>query len=658
MRHVSSDRGYRADIDGLRAVAVLAVALFHGHLGLFPGGFVGVDVFFVISGYLITGIISAEIRAERFSIWRFYERRLRRIGPALAVVVLAVAVFTLLYKTPREANMFGEGVTFVVLMISNFFFFGETGYFGEAANRFALLHTWSLSVEEQFYLFWPPLMVLLFGRLARWRVSLLLTLFALSLIGAEIALELEPMAAFYLAPFRIWELMLGAALALGYVPKIRRSAVAEAAAGLGLAMILFSAVFFEEGMRFPGASALVPTLGTALIIHAGEAGRRTMTSALLSTRPMVFVGLCSYSFYLWHWPALSFASYMTIRPLDMTEALAALAVAFALSVASLYWVERPFRRKSSAAASASEVRGLSTRAVAASMGAAAVAFLGLGILLQETKGLRDRFPDMEALFTEKTNRYGLRIGECADVSGLVPASSQGAIRQTFCRFGDKATEADFLVWGDSHALAFWPAFADAAAETGRSGYLSVLAQCPPLVSTDLVVGYAPDDCRDQNRAVIDIVRELGLKQVVLVASWLGYGGGGEATGTWLAPRLAQTVRALEELGVQVAVTAPAPGYAVNVPSAVFRSRVFDTALPEMVSQQAYFERAGPVLAEFAKWSIRVLPVHDVLCGSGVCAIEMDGIPIYSDTNHLNEYGAKLLKPMAIELLSGASADNQ
>ena len=236
---------YRADIDGLRAIAVLSVAIFHAEIGFFTGGYIGVDIFFVISGYLITNIIVREIGEGRFSYFKFYERRLRRIAPALIVVLAVVTALTMLLKTPKEARFFGESVTYAVLMISNFFFYQETNYFSAPLDTFALLHTWSLSVEEQFYLLWPPILALLFGYAARWTRVAIIALTALSFLSAAVVVSIDKNAAFFLLPFRMWELSLGALIALGVAPRLSTPWMAEAAAALGLVLILSAAVLFD-----------------------------------------------------------------------------------------------------------------------------------------------------------------------------------------------------------------------------------------------------------------------------------------------------------------------------------------------------------------------------------------------------------------------------
>ncbi|HEY8581046.1 MAG TPA: acyltransferase, partial [Beijerinckiaceae bacterium] len=300
---------YRPDIDGLRAIAVLAVVIFHARLGVLPGGFVGVDVFFVISGYLIASIILKEEAEGRFSLARFYERRIRRIFPALFVVVAASAALGALVLTPIDYVAFGRSAVAALAFYSNIYFNRQAGYFAPDAETQPLLHTWSLGVEEQFYVVAPFVLLALQRRAGRWRGPIFAALFAASLGVSAWGVEREAQWAFYLPHARAFELMCGVALAMGLVPAVRDRNMREALAALGMALILGPILLFSAATPFPGFAALAPALGTALLIHTSTPDDRTQIGAVLARRPMVFVGKISYSFYLWHWPLLAFGEY-------------------------------------------------------------------------------------------------------------------------------------------------------------------------------------------------------------------------------------------------------------------------------------------------------------------------------------------------------------
>ena len=340
---------YRPDIDGLRTVAVVPVLLFHAGLGL-SGGFTGVDVFFVISGYLITTLLLGEMDERRFSLLGFYERRARRILPALFTVLIATTVAALLLMTPTDLVSYAKSAASTAGFLANIWFYTQEGYFTEAAELKPLLHTWSLGVEEQYYLLFPPLLwlVLLLGRNRPPAILLALAglaSFALSVQGAIDA----PKAAFYLPHYRVWELLLGSGLALatarGWLARPARHAWLAAAAGLaGLAMIAAAALLYGPETRFPGAAALLPCLGAALVIWSGTSPR-TPAARLLALPPLVWIGKLSYSLYLWHWPIIAFAVYRKGEDLAASEGLACLALALVLSALSWRLVEQPFRNR-------------------------------------------------------------------------------------------------------------------------------------------------------------------------------------------------------------------------------------------------------------------------------------------------------------------------
>ena len=347
-RSEASTGGYRPDIDGLRAVAVLSVLLFHAGFGAFRFGFIGVDIFFVVSGYLISGLIFGEIKSGEFSFSSFYKRRIVRIIPALSVMTLFVLAFGVIRLFPSELMKLAKSALASATGTSNIFFFLHTNYFEDSAESSPLLHTWSLGVEEQFYLLMPSVLILLKNASPTRRNILLSILFALSLVLSIYWSGQNPPAGFYLLPSRAWELLVGTLAAMRVVPPISRRSYRETAAVLGLAAILLPGMFYDSSVPFPGIAALVPCLGAAVLIVSAESGP-TFISRALSLRPVVFVGLISYSLYLWHWPLIvfqSFGRFLNTGISPTVDRVLILPVAVVAATVSWRFVELPFRRVS------------------------------------------------------------------------------------------------------------------------------------------------------------------------------------------------------------------------------------------------------------------------------------------------------------------------
>jgi peptidoglycan/LPS O-acetylase OafA/YrhL len=347
---------YRTDIEGLRALAVTTVILCHAHLSN-PGGFIGVDVFFVISGYLITKIIEADIQHARFTLTAFYQRRIRRIFPALFVMFAISSAFAYMLLLPEELVNFGKSLMASAAFVSNIFFRSQINYFDVASEQKPLLHVWSLAVEEQFYIFWPLILVALnkmFG--GQRKILLCAILFCISLLYSEYLVRHTPSAAFYLLPSRAWELALGAILAMSVkfwrLHRAPRHA-ADLASLAGIALIGFAIFAYDAITPFPGLAALVPCVGAALVIGAGESAI-TLGGRFLSLPPIVFIGRISYSLYLWHWPILVFAQLYLARVLRFDEKCWALSLMVLMAYLSWRFVEEPFRNLRLAAGNARE----------------------------------------------------------------------------------------------------------------------------------------------------------------------------------------------------------------------------------------------------------------------------------------------------------------
>ena len=431
-------RVYREDIDWLRAIAVLAVVAFHFEAPVF-GGFVGVDIFFVISGYLITGIIQSEVKSGSFSFAHFYERRVRRLLPALYAMVALTAIPSFHYLLASERLEFFRSVAAVVSFTSNFFFWFQTGYFDHAAVEKPLLHTWSLAVEEQFYLALPLLIwaVLRFSRGGRIALPVVLTALALASFLLSIWLMGTDRSAnaFFMSPPRAWEFLIGG------LPVLRNALAQQIARGLALILIAIAIFGLRQGPGFPGFNALTPCIGAAMFIWSGIGVSTQMRGRYSPLNTVKFFGQISYSLYLWHWPLFTFARFskntLVLDPLDKAALFA-----FTVAISYLSWrfVEQPFRRGVLAPTrrAAFRIAGLATAVLLAGSGAGTI----LGNSTSDS--------DPEASRLDAYNRYDVRpiyrTGSCFRYDG-------GSIDEASC-LATLNGEQNVLLWGDSYAAQY------------------------------------------------------------------------------------------------------------------------------------------------------------------------------------------------------------
>lgn len=483
------------------------------------GGYVGVDVFFVISGYLIASLIVEEQRTGAFSLANFYARRIRRIIPALTFVILACLPFAWLWMLPEQIESLSRSIQAVAIFASNFYFDAGSGYFSPAAELQPLLHTWSLAVEEQFYLLFP-LFMLAVWRLGRPRVAVVIMLISLvSLALAQFGgnLTIAPpyvernlswlaqpaFAAFYLPIGRIWELGLGILLALAPRHPYAGKRIGDLFATVGLACIAFSAFVFDESTPFPSAYTLVPTLGTAAVIvfasAEGSIGRA------LALPPIAGLGLVSYSAYLWHQPLFAFARLRNLNEPPPSVFLALMVIALMLAYVTWRWIERPFRQK----------HAFTRSQLFAGAVAATGALVAVGLVGRVANGFPARLP--------VESRALLAYGDLVGLQELCPGSLELPVApERSCVVG-AATEPTFAIVGDSHAAALAPAFATAGAHRGVSAKLLSFPSCPPMPGLERASLRKRDSCPDYYEAVYEYLAEQeAIRHVVLSARWTLY----------------------------------------------------------------------------------------------------------------------------------------
>jgi peptidoglycan/LPS O-acetylase OafA/YrhL len=499
---------HRPDIDGLRAVAIVSVLLFHLRIGPFGGGYVGVDVFFVISGYLIASIIHADLKRGQFSIAAFYERRIRRIFPALGVLLAVNLTVAPLILDKIDLRSFAKSAVAALLFVSNMHFAGEIGYFDTPAEIKPLLHTWSLGVEEQWYLLFPLLLAFVHRRAGVRSFLWLAPLALISILAGYLLAHRYPQIAFFLMPTRAWQLLMGAILALATLSPPRQRVRREVLSLTGMAAIVVSVLDDSSSAVFPGINTVLPCVGAVLLLHSGTGGTSTI-GLLLSARPVVFTGLISYSLYLWHWPIIVYRRYLWPGETSPLDTALMIALAAVLAAASWRWIEQPFRRREIVKARSSVFRFFVVTSVVLGVAGSALYVDAKRQLNWLDQALRD----------DAAEKQKLRLGKCD-----LTESERASFGNLCASFGDPGARKRMVVWGDSHAGAWLPALAKVAQENGYSAILISVPGCPPVIGVRRLDGFGNANCADGrlSSAILAYIKRLRPETTVLVARWQLY----------------------------------------------------------------------------------------------------------------------------------------
>ncbi len=633
---------YRPDIDGLRAVAILAVVLYHSGFGC-PGGYVGVDVFFVISGFLITSLIWRDLEGGSFTFAGFWERRARRIAPALVVVTLATLAVGWFLLMPVDLKTLGDASASQSLFCANIYHWLDTSYFSGNAAEKPLLHTWSLAVEEQFYLVVPFLLWGLYrapslrGRKAI--LSLLAAGFGVSFALSLYVVSHHPRAAFYLLPTRAWELLLGAIAAfLPQPPVLDRRFLRDLCALAGAVLILVPVCVYTLRTPFPGIAALPPCLGAALLLCANvpiERSKPTAIGAMLSTRPVVFIGLISYSLYLWHWPILAYGNYVALTPLSAGQRAFLLAFLGLAAVLSWKYVEAPFR---------SRKIGASRKSMLAFAGVGLGAMFLCGLLCRVTNGFPERISPQARIFA----------GAKLDSPYFISLTAEDIYAGKLIPIGvmDSALRPTVLVWGDSHAMSALTAIDDFLKERGLAGRAATHQATAPNLDWYKQGEFSADrHAYAYNAAVLSYIRREHIPHVILIAHWVRYMDFKENAGLPAADftaKLLATVRQIDAAGSRPWVMLDVPNQSIDVPKALSRpyySRAaVDTLRARPLPWNELSKRDPRIVDEIKATGGRVLDPKPRFLDpkSGQYIIEANGFALYSDKHHLTTYGSKLM----------------
>jgi peptidoglycan/LPS O-acetylase OafA/YrhL len=637
---MESRLAYRPDIDGLRALAVLLVVGFHAFPGMVKGGFIGVDIFFVISGFLISNIIYDGLDAKSFSFSDFYGRRIRRIFPPLIPVFLFCLAFGWFNLLPDEYAQLGAQVTGGAVFISNIILWNEVGYFDVAAEVKPLLHLWSLGIEEQFYIIWPLLLLTFW----KWKNKLMVVVMALAIVMFSMnvmEIRSSPSAVFYLPQYRFWELLIGAMLA--YTQRSRSGSIqlfiqkhCTKVAALGLALIVVALLCLTKESRFPGWWALLPTIGAALLIGAG--GTAWFNKNILASKPLVSVGLISYSLYLWHWPLLSFL-YIVDGPVPRPYfKVAAVLIAILLAISSFYLIEKPIRFGAN-----------KTKKTQALIGGMALhAFLGLGIFYGG--GISSRIPERFVIIGEQFKRIPAGTSDC--IKKYIGGGN------SYCRISDISSPPTAVIIGDSHAGHFFWGLKDYYLKKGENLLNLGAGGCPPFITIAGAnhPGIDQIDCSWYPKAFERIIKDKNIKTVILAFHHAEYfrddiqifyhSSKTQETNFEKAKiALIDTVKQLENSGKKVVLIYDMPDINIDIKQC-FQVRPFERARPQCVINESVYKYSEmmqyQLLVKQLEQSTNITVFDTRPYVDGNFPIDKDGFPTYIDKTHLTKRGSQFL----------------
>jgi len=619
---------------------VIAVVLFHAGVPGFDGGYIGVDVFFVISGYLITQLLAPAVDPSvRGWLPEFYIRRARRILPALFVTSMVVAVMAIVLLLPWDLRRFGQYLAGTAVLATNVVEWQDRiGYFRSSAVHSALGHFWSIAIEEQFYLLYPLVLMILVRYFTRYRSGALVALGAISLGACIWASYYRQNANYFLAPFRAWELLLGAALASpSFTLRLKSRLASELLGVLALAGLAAAAWLYTPETRYPGVDTLVPCAASAALIFSGREDT-TLAKRLLSVRPLVFTGLISYSLYLWHFPVLILIQYYWIVPFDAPTLGIVLALIYGIAVLSWWLVERPIRSRTLLS---------SDRSFALAALLCSVSMLVVGMALVKAEGLPRRFPE--------ETRVRDPPGQIEWLTRCVTLKSDQIARGELCSYGPAGDDIPrVLVWGDSHAMVLLPAYKQLALRHHLRIYLAATSTCQPILGLVDRMSNATGRarCADFNTAVVGAVRQLKPQLIILNAHWIetdrdpaspeysASAPGASLFEYWLE----RTLRLTASNRGAVCVVEDVPAYRYDLPYAIAVARLrgmstdfLRVSRTEALAQYREPERVFHRLEQ--QGMLRIVDPKDSLCRSDYCAFESGGELLYRDDNHLSVAGA-------------------
>ena len=632
---------YRKDIDGLRTIAVTLVILNHAGFTFFSGGFIGVDVFFVLSGFLITSIIYPKVQDKTFEFGWFLSRRICRLMPVLFVVMGVTALVFTFILLPKDLVLFYKSLISISLYLGNIFFWIEHGgYFAGTTQEVPLLHTWSLAVEEQYYLVWPLALILL-SKIFNAKKTFIISIFGLifAIWFSQWATEVTIGAAYYLLPTRFFELLAGSCLAMVWHKcQIKSAATHHLLSITGLVLILFSALTLNEHSSFPGYNALYPVVGTVLLIISSKG----IVNTLLSIKPIVYLGAISYSLYLWHWPILVFSRYTAIE-MTLPIQIISIALTLVLSIISYHFVEQKFRFSASHSFKATFLKMYFIPTCFF------IAIASIGII-------NDGFPQR---FSQEITNQEVALHTFASESRKgchSPLRDRKILPSESCSFAAPLDDSNsrFFIFGDSHANHLVPFFKTLAIEEKASGIDYTLDRCLPIFNLGWGSNsYQANECKKRNNQARQYIESNNFDYIILAASWPGITTKRIFDTTRVTTedkvkeifthKLIETLQIIKKAGAIPIITYDTPTLKGRSPNCTIKKALYNPLLEcsTRINDNALLkEVVNNIKSQFPQ--LIEVDIQKIICQDNNCSLELNNVPLFRDEDHLNEVGAEAI----------------
>ena len=622
---------YRPDIDGLRAIAVIIVLFFHLEIPFFSGGFVGVDIFFVITGFFFGYAVLEPISLNEFSIRSYYERRVKRLAPAFLLVSTLTSLLAYYFLLPLDLIAYWKTLKAALLFHSNIHFSNQAGYFDSSASLKPILHFWSLSIENQFYLIFPLIALISF----RFLKSFLIVWLALiaSFLLSIFWINTKPNDAYFLLQFRAYEILFGTLIyALCMKKKNSNKTLSTIYSYIGLILISLSVVNFNKHLPFPGFRALVPLIGVGLLIYSGYQNQESLILRTLKFRPLVFIGKISYSLYLWHWPLIVFLLYYLDHDLSDFFKIIVIVVSLFLAYVTYKFIEIPFRQKIFINAFGTVILTI---------------LVTFAILLSPSffgKGYEYRLSKESLVFNNARTDWNEYQASCAD-------SIESKIsKETLCTFYFGQPKAPkILIWGDSHAIALLPVIQSISSKQGYKLQLATTNGCPPIIG----IKTDKTECLKANDAVLNMITKNNFDIIILAANWNSYG-----EDNWISIKkdglkdeLIKTIDLFRKNTPTIIITGQVPGYKIDIPNYLAKKTFmrdvdnffsYQRPIPKSIDEAKYFHEA---MSQISNVNIIKIYPKNFICSVSNCTLELNGRSLYKDGGHLSASGSMILLPI-------------